>query len=315
MIEKTVLIINMLSDGFTIDEVEQTLQLSPQELNSILKSIRDMGYDYQKTYSSDGVITIKKSRSLRLNPNYNIKINVKDNTFRTLFISDVHMGGPYEKPERIGMITNYAESHDIHSIFNTGDLINDYYPDQEPEIQISDPLLQADRYLRFTPYKSKIIHYNLGGNHDYKSLVEKGFDSLRFYEDRRYDLVNLGYGLCYVRLKDDTIALAHELKSSNNNIKSTLIFRGHSHKYKNRDNKIIYVPAVTDNYQGPYEYIPIPGFLDVEFTFFDNKITKFNLRHLSFHGADLNLAHEETMIIRPDYEERLQKKLLKEKRR
>ena len=308
------LVLALLSEGFTVDDLTSTLSIDHKELCSILKTIRDLGYNYGKTFASDGSITIKANRKLNLNPREHVKVNVKESTFHTLFISDTHIGGPLERPERLKVISDYAVSHDIHTIFNTGDVINNYYPDTEPDAKVKDPVLQAKKYLRCLPYQPRIIYFNLGGNHDYKSLIDNGYDPLRYIEDRRVDQVSLGYGKCFIHLKDDTIALAHDLKNTDNNIKSTMIFRGHSHKFRNRENKIINVPAVTDNYQGPYEYIPLPGFLDVEFIFFDNKIFKVDLRQLTFQDKDLHLTTEETMIIRPENEERYQKRLEKKKK-
>jgi len=308
------IILSLLTEGFTIDEVQKELNLTNQEFNEALKTIRDLGYNYTKSFSDDGNITIKAGRTLNLRPNQNVRVNVKDSTFHTIIMSDPHIGGPYEHPERLATVADYATNHDIHTIFDTGDIINNYYPEQEHDLKVKDPVKQAKKYLRYVPYRDKLIYFNLGGNHDYKSLIEQGFDSLRYYEDRRYDQISLGYGLCYVHLKEDTIALVHELKSDSPQVNSTMIFKGHSHKYRNRDNKIIYVPAITDNYQGAYEYIPLPGFLDVEFSFFANKISKVNLKQITFDKDDLRLASEETLVIRPDLEERHHKSLQKKRK-
>ena len=308
------LVLELLVNGFNVDDIASELSITPKELNAILKTIRDLGYNYQKQFNADGSIIIKSSRKLNLNPKEHVKVNVKESTFRTMLISDLHIGGPLERPERLKVVSDYAVSHDIHTIFNAGDVINNYYPETEPDAKVKDPVKQAQRYLRYLPYQPKQIYFNLGGNHDYKSLVDNGFDVLRYIEERRYDQISLGYGHCFIHLKDDTIAIAHDIKSNDNNFNTTMVFKGHSHKYRNRENKIIQVPAITDNYQGPYDYIPIPGFLDVEFIFFDNKIYKVNLRQLSFDDTDLHLASEETMVIRPENEERYQKRLEKKRK-
>ena len=308
------LVLSLISNGFTIDEVVNDLNIDHKEMVAILKTIRDLGYNYQKQFNDDGTIIIKSTRKLNLNPKEHVKINIKDSTFRTLFISDTHIGGPLERPERLKVISDYAISHDIHTVFNTGDVINNYYPDQEPNTKVKDPVEQARRYLRYLPYQPRLIYFNLGGNHDYKGLVDNGFDSLRYYEERRLDQISLGYGQAFVHLKNDTIALAHEIKNTTKEVTATIVFRGHSHKFRNRDAKIIHVPAVTDNYQGPYEYLPLPGFLDVEFIFFDNKIMKINLKQLIFQEEDLRMSTEETMVLRPDYEERYKQKQLKKEK-
>ena len=311
-------VITLLKEGFDVDEIQDVLNITPHEFSLVLKQVRELGYNYKKETFSDGKMIIKGTPSLNFNPHKNMKINVLNNRLHTIFTSDFHVGGPFERPKRIETLTEYAVSHDIHTIINTGDIINDYYPDQDPELKIQDPVKQARRVLRYTPYTRDLLFYNLGGNHDYKSLDERSFDSIRYYENARYDMISLGYGQCFIRLENDTIAIAHDLKNTNHNISSTMIFKGHSHKSKNRDNKIILVPALTENYQGPYEFLPLSGFLDVEFIFFDGKITKVELRQIAFAGKDLRLANEESMIIRHDYNERMnrrdQRRLTKQKK-
>ncbi len=243
------LVLTLLIEGFTVDDIVDELNIDHKKMSAILKTIRDLGYNFQKHFNDDGTIIIKSTRKLNLNPREHVKVNVKESTFHTLFISDTHIGGPLERPERLKIVSDYAVDHDIHTIFNTGDVINNYYPDQEPDTKVKDPVKQAQRYLRYVPHHPRLIYFNLGGNHDYKGLIDNGFDSLRYYEERRYNQISLGYGLCYVHLKNDTIALAHEIKNTNQNVTSTMIFRGHSHKYRKRENKIISGPAITDNYQ------------------------------------------------------------------
>ena len=148
MKEKVNAIISLLSSGFSIEEIKEQLDLNNQELNTILKAIRDLGYNYSKTFYDDGTIIIKASRRLSLNPKEHIKVNVKESKFHTLFIADTHIGGPYEQPKRLSVVSDYAKSHDIHTIFNAGDVINNYYPGQEPDIKVTNPVDQAKRYLK-----------------------------------------------------------------------------------------------------------------------------------------------------------------------
>ncbi len=310
-------VITLLKEGFDVDEIQDVLNITPKEFSQVLKRVRELGFNYHRETYSDGTMIIKGSHSFNPHPYKNFKINIKNNYLHTIFTSDFHIGGPYEQPKRISTLRDYAVSHDIHTIINTGDIINDYYPGQDPLLKIQDPTKQARRFLMNTPSERKLYYYNLGGNHDYKSLQERSFDSLRFYEQERYDMFSLGFGQSFIHLEDDSIAVAHDIKNTNHNIQSTMIFRGHSHKSKNRDSHIIYVPALTDNYQGPYEFVPLPGFLDAEFIFFDSKITKVNLRQIAFINNELRLANEEVMTIRPDYLERLeknQKRLSKQKK-
>lgn len=311
-------VITLLKEGFDVDEIQEVLKISPEEFNQVLKKVRELGYNYCREIFSDGKMIIKGSRCLNLNPKKTSKITVKDSILHTIFTSDFHLGGPFEQPKRLKALSDYAASHDIHIIINTGDIINDYYPDHDPELKYPYPEDQAKRYLEYTPQQKGLYYFNLGGNHDYKSLDEKFFDSIGYYEQERYDMVSLGYGRRQIVLQQDSISVAHDMKKLDNNITSTMIFRGHSHKSKTRDNHIIYVPALTDNYQGAYEFAPVPGFLDVKFLFFDDKITRVDLRQLAFVNENIRLANEVVMTIRPDYLKRMEnrnnKKLAKQKK-
>ena len=74
MSENVRVIISLLASGFTVDEIQKELSISPPELNQALKTIRDLGYNYAKSFSSDGTITIKASRKLNLNPKEHITV-------------------------------------------------------------------------------------------------------------------------------------------------------------------------------------------------------------------------------------------------
>ena len=87
------LVLELLINGFTVDEITDELSIDHKELSSILRTIRDLGYNYTKSFASDGTITIKANRKLNLNPKEHVKVNVKESTFRTLIISDTHIGG------------------------------------------------------------------------------------------------------------------------------------------------------------------------------------------------------------------------------
>ena len=120
-------------------------------------------------------------------------------------------------------------------------------------------------------------------------------------------MVSLGYGKCLINLKDDTIALVHDLKKNSKNSlpnNTSLIFRGHSHKSKNRENKIIYIPSLSDSDTSCYEFKPLVGFLDVEFIFYEKKIAKVNIKQLAFVNGEIRLANEETMILREGFIEK-----------
>ena len=71
-----------------------------------------------------------------------------------------------------------------------------------------------------------------------------------------------------------------------------------------QENKIIYIPSLSDSDTTCYEFKPLVGFLDVEFIFFEKKIAKVNIKQLAFVNGEIRLANEETMILKEGYVEK-----------
>ena len=307
MKEKIKQILSMYEQGMTLSEIHEKLGISVTEFSKLLKAIKDAGYNTSKSYTSEGQIIVKPNRTLDFKTSNTIRINVKDRVLRTIFISDPHIGSEFDRPDLLRQVVDYAKKHDIHIIFNGGDMIENVYPDSPRKLSSPTVESQAKKAIRIHPYNPDIIYLNLYGNHDYKSILEDGFDIARYIEERRFDMISLGYGKCIINLKDDNIVLVHDLKKNNKNTipnNTSLVFRGHSHKSKNRENKIIYIPSLSDSDTSCYEFKPLVGFLDVEFIFYEKKIAKVNIKQLAFVNGEIRLANEETMILREGFVEK-----------
>ncbi len=306
MKEKIALTLSLMNEGHNVNEIQNMLNVDYREFNKILKAIRNAGYNYSKSFSSDGEITIKTNRTLNFGDRKSIRISVKDRILKAIFISDLHIGSEFENPNLLKIVYNYAKKHDCHIIFNGGDLIDGVYPDAPYKLKNPTTESQVKKVLRVHPFDPDITCFMLYGNHDYRSLIDEGFDVARYLEERRYDLVSLGYGECTIHMKDDSIALIHDLSRSKKveapkNV--TITYRGHSHKSKTRDHKLVYIPALSDASHFAYEYRPLSGFLEAEFTFFNKKIARINMKQLAIVQNEIRLANEETMLIQPDYKE------------
>ncbi len=307
MKEKIALTLYLMNEGHSINEIQSMLNVDYREFNKILKAIRNAGYNYSKYFSSTGDITIKTNKTLNFNDRKATRINIKDRILRAIFISDLHIGSVFENPSLLKIVYSYAKGHDCHIIFNAGDLIEGIYPDSPYPPKNPTIESQVKKVLRVHPFDPNITCFMLYGNHDYRALTEEGFDISRYLEDRRYDLVSLGYGESIVHLNDDAIAVTHDLKKSSKNVvpnNVSAVYRGHSHKSKTRDNKIIYIPALSEQEITAYEFRPLAGFLEAEFVFFNKKIARINMKQLAIVQNEIRLANEETMILQPEYQER-----------
>lgn len=301
---KTDEVLSLIKEGYSLNEIPKLLSLNIREYNDILKQIKNRGYNFNKTITSSGQIILKPNKSLNFDNNSRrLRINVKDRFFRCIFISDLHIGSIYERPKLLPKVFDYAKVHDIHIIINAGDTIDNIYPESN-QVLINKTLpSQIKKLIRVYPYAEDIITLNLGGNHEYKSIIEDGYDILRKVESSRYDMVSLGYGMCKILLKDDSIAVIHDLKKSSkldipNDV--SMIYKGHSHKAKNsyKEQKKTFIPAFSEDGTGAYEYKPLMGFLDVQYIFYDKLIERINTKQLAIVNGQIRQANEESVILR-----------------
>ncbi len=321
MREKAMIVLNLIENGTSLTDIMTELKVTHTELSNILKYIRDIGYNYTKNYSSEGKITVKLNHGIgpTFSEKRNLHIDVVNRSIRAIFISDMHIGSQYERPDLLKQVVSYAQDTGCHIIFNGGDVIDNIYADSSIIPKIPTVEKQISHFLRITPFHHNLIYFTLYGNHDFKSLQDKGLDIARLIESKRFDIPSLGYGECIIHIKDDAIALTHDLKKkSKNQIPENVsaVYRGHSHKSKTRDNKIIYIPCLAEPFTAAYEFRPLAGFLDTEFIFFNKKIARINMKQLAFVKSEIRLANEETMILQPEYHENhnSQKKLSKTKK-
>lgn len=304
MTQRARLVLELLKENHSVDEIQSILKLNNREFSDALKYLKDYGFNFTKTFYSDGKVVIKPNRTLNFNENSKkTRIVVKDRILRVIFISDLHIGSIYERPDLLRIVYKYAQDHDIHIIINAGDFVEGIYPNSNQQLLNHTIESQVKKVLRIYPQYPGIINFILYGNHDYKSLQDEGFDVARYLETRRYDLVSLGYGESIIQLKDDAISIVHDLKKSSHPNPSqdvSITFKGHSHKSKNsfKEEKKIFVPTLSDDISGPYEYRPLPCFLEAEFTFYDKKIERINLRQLAIVNEEIRLANEEAMVLR-----------------
>ena len=123
MKEKIKQILSMYEQGMTLSEIHEKLGISVTEFSKLLKAIKDAGYNTSKSYTSEGQIIVKPNRTLDFKTSNTIRINVKDRVLRTIFISDPHIGSEFDRPDLLRQVVDYAKKHDIHIIFNGGDMI------------------------------------------------------------------------------------------------------------------------------------------------------------------------------------------------
>ena len=304
MIEINSQILKLMKEGHSLNQIRETLTLSDKMFLSALKEIRSNYHNFTKKYVDDGtVFYLPENPKLILPPNKIELVSTKD-TFRAIFISDLHCGNKRQRLDLLHVVYEYAIKNNIFVIINTGDVLENIYSIPPSELKQKTVEGQMNSLIRNHPYAPNIINLILYGNHDYKALTDQGIDVASIIEQERYDLVSLGYGEAFIKTKKDEIGLQHNIGPGRHTSLPEgprVIFKGHSHKMKynlKKGQAVINVPALSDATPESYEYPHSKGFLDVEITFKeDDKMDKVYIKQFVVEKQP-TIASEFTLALR-----------------
>ena len=304
MREISSLVFNQMTTGLSLNEIKTNLNLPDKMFLSALKEIRSNYQNFTKKYTDNGtVFYLPEEPKLVLPPNKIELISTKD-TFRAIFISDLHCGNKRQRLDLLNVVYEYAIKHNIYVIVNTGDVLENIYSIPVSELKQKTVEGQINSLVRNHPYAPNITNLILYGNHDYKALTDQGIDVASIIEQERYDLVSLGYGEAFIKTKEDEIGLQHNIGHGRHTALPEgprVIFKGHSHKMKynlKKGQAVINVPALSDANPESYEYPHSKGFLDVEITFKeDNKFDKVYIKQFVVDKQP-TIASEFTLALR-----------------
>ena len=297
-------ILQLMKEGHSLNQIRETLTLSDKMFLSALKEIRSNYHNFTKKYVDDGtVFYLPETPKLILPPNKIELVSTKD-TFRAIFISDLHCGNKRQRLDLLHVVYEYAIKNNIFVIINTGDVLENIYSIPPSELKQKTIEGQMNSLIRNHPYAPNIINLILYGNHDYKALTDQGIDVASIIEQERYDLVSLGYGEAFIKTKKDEIGLQHNIGPGRHTSLPEgprVIFKGHSHKMKynlKKGQAVINVPALSDATPESYEYPHSKGFLDVEITFKeDDKMDKVYIKQFVVEKQP-TIASEFTLALR-----------------
>ena len=119
MTELTREIIKLMSQGKSLNEVKAILNLPDQMFLNAIKTIRSSYQNYKREFFDNGaVFYLPEEPKLELPPN-KIQLISTQNTFRAIFISDLHCGNKKDRLDLLNDVYEYAIKHGIHIIVNT----------------------------------------------------------------------------------------------------------------------------------------------------------------------------------------------------
>ena len=243
-------IINYISNGATISEISNDIQLSYQEIYKILAVIKSNGYEILKKYYSNGNIMYQLANCLFYDYSPRIITRPDEDTIEVMIYADLHFGSFSETPKLLDKIYDYSTSKGIHIHFNAGDFVEGV----TNPLNIKIPWYkQIEHALRVYPHSDDILVFTLLGNHDYSLIENFGLDISEVIKNKRGDIIPVGFGSSKILIKNDYIILHHPLLSKDvsviNNYNNAIILRGHGHEMKtviDNNNYIIYTPSLSN---------------------------------------------------------------------
>ena len=286
-------ILDLICKNASVNEICKVTGLSHKQLFYRINMLKIKGYDFKKKYFYSGDIVYSLIKEFNKEENgQTIYTSSKDTEFKALLISDLHLGSIDERPELLFEVYNYAIKDGINIIINAGDLIDGTFGQKEHKI--TDINKQIEHLLKSYPFDKNILNFICLGNHDFSCLEKVGLDISKILDNKRHDLVSLGYGEGYINVKNDIITVRHpktKMKEEKRVIDRGLILSGHRHSSKFVSNGHIvnlHLPSLSNMNTS----IPYPSIVKMT-TDFNNGI--FNLgifEHLIFIKSKLYKVSE-----------------------
>lgn len=282
----SLLLLRMINEGRTLNEISSALGLSNKQLFVKFSMLRNSGYLFDRYYNYDGNISYSISNPFENKVNH-IRIETEDNlqTIRALLTSDSHLGNINDNIRCLDGMMEYCIKEGIHIIFNSGDFFEGIYKNNKNS-RHKTAQEQLSYGLKVYPYDKNILTITVLGNHDATIWSESGIDVKDVLEERRHDIIPIGYGDGVACIGPYRFSLQHPLLASNSpKINHDMInLRGHSHKFKivtSTNSLLIYVPTISkvSTLSNPN---PIPSMIDMTLKIKDGKIYDEYFQQLLF---------------------------------
>lgn len=324
--EKSRQILNLISEGYSLQDISSVLNISPNNLTKNIQILRNKGYDFTEKYYETGDILYTLTKEPFLETNIGIPIYTKtDNLELTIVaISDLHLGNKLENPHSLEIIYNYCINNNIHIIINTGDII-DALTFGVPELKKYDNYHELiEKSLRKYPQDSQIINFATLGNHDIDGLLHTGQNLAKYLKQNRPDIIPIGIGVGELIIKNSHILIKHPLKTGNEPPHKdyqdySFILRGHRHQTSLIYSGIpqIFVPSLS-NLKFHGNELP-PEALQLTIRFNNGNINSLNITQLIVKGKVYPVNHlqldlkegKHRLCDEIKYEETYKKRILK----
>lgn len=292
-------VLELINNKNNMKQIAELLNISEKQLYIRIKQLIREGYLLTPTYSYNSNIYYNKCNEIKRESNtVGISIPKKEQIFKCLVISDLHIGNIDSDIKLLDIVYDYAIKKGYNYILNCGDNLEGNYTTDKKRLESLDK--QIDELIKKYPYDKNVINFMILGNHDHHALKSNGYDVSKKIKNSRYDLVPIGYGQGNVKLKNDYLVLFHRLSEVHepqllNNEKIILSGHGHLMKTKLKDELWLCVPTLsyvsTDKTTNT-----LPGFIDLELQFDKGLIDYVTAKHIIITPKPIQISESRCKV-------------------
>lgn len=298
-------ILELLKKRRTLLELETLSKRYPSQVAQSISNLKNKGYMIEKILESGGLkYTLVKQNNHLSNKQEATIIKIKKE-FKILVISDTHIGGIEEEPNKWNAAYDYAEAKKIPYVLHLGDIVEGCKWAKQKNNHLKTVQEQIDYLTSIYPKRKNVTTLLILGNHDRHSH-EQSVNIGVPIERRRLDIVVLGDNTALLRIKNLKILLNHcstypkytapttRFKLNHDDLVTKyegidLILNGHFHLsevyFHKNGAPIIYLSSLGHRKENSKEVDSIN-----ELTFFSN----------SLQNNDLNAVNVKSIVLTPE---------------
>lgn len=319
MKDDNILLLQLISENKTLNEISSILGLSNKQLFTRLSMLRNSGYLFDREYSYNGEINYLFHNPFMKNNIPTIKIPKDIKAIKAILISDTHLGHINDSIECIDAVYNYCAKEGINIILHAGDFFEGIYVERKKQCKFESAEEQIKYGLNNYPYDKNILNFILLGNHDATFLTKNGIDIQEILLNRRHDLIPIGYGESDISIGNFTITMRHQISNikMNPDTRTKLLLYGHSHTFStncdlNHTSLIVHIPTLSYVETG-IKKNTLPSIIEMNLFINNKSIYKECFKHFIFNQNNNPICISETnycTIISPSKDDSQNEKII-----
>lgn len=201
-------ILELLKKRRTVLELETLSKRYPSQVAQSITHLKNKGYMIKKILESGGLKYTLVKQNNQISDKQEVAITKISKQFKILVISDTHIGGIYEEPDKWKMAYDYAEENKIPYVLHLGDIIEGSKYRNHKNDHLKTVQEQIDYMTAIYPKRKNVTTLLILGNHDQHSHAQSVNIAVPI-ERRRLDMMVLGDNTALLKIKNLKVLLNH----------------------------------------------------------------------------------------------------------